>query len=194
VRDPEGAETLEAEPTAAALQAVREAVPGVPVGLTSGLWIAGDDPDLRLSLIQAWTVRPDFVSVNLSEPGADELVDALLAEGVAIEAGLWSVENVETLASSRFAGKLLRALIEPQLESAEESVALAASIDAALDEAGIQAPRLHHGYGLPTWSVIDAALALGRDVRIGLEDTTVMRDGSPAPDNAAMVAEVAAIA
>ena len=39
--------------------------------------------------------------------------------------------------------------------------------------------------------MIDAALARGRDVRIGLEDTLVMADGSPAPDNAALVAAVA---
>jgi len=65
------------------------------------------------------------------------------------------------------------------------------SLNAALDEAGIAAPRLHHGEDLATWAVIDAALERGRDVRIGLEDTLVMADGSPAPSNAALVAEVA---
>ena len=63
-------------------------------------------------------------------------------------------------------------------------------MEAALDDAGIEAPRLHHGFGVATWSVIDAALALGRDVRIGLEDTQVMPHGSTPNDNAALVAEV----
>ena len=71
------------------------------------------------------------------------------------------------------------------------AVAHCCEIEAALDEAGIAAPRLHHGEDLATWAVIDAALERGRDVRIGLEDTLVMADGSPAPSNAALVAEVA---
>jgi uncharacterized protein (DUF849 family) len=39
--------------------------------------------------------------------------------------------------------------------------------------------------------VLDAALARGRDVRIGLEDTTLMPDGSVARDNAELVVEAA---
>jgi uncharacterized protein (DUF849 family) len=39
--------------------------------------------------------------------------------------------------------------------------------------------------------VLDAAVARGRDVRIGLEDTTAMPDGSTARDNAELVAEAA---
>jgi uncharacterized protein (DUF849 family) len=39
--------------------------------------------------------------------------------------------------------------------------------------------------------VIDRAIARGRDVRIGLEDTTVLPDGSTARDNADLVAEAA---
>jgi uncharacterized protein (DUF849 family) len=39
--------------------------------------------------------------------------------------------------------------------------------------------------------VIDAAFARGRDVRIGLEDTLLMADGSPVESNAALVTAVA---
>jgi uncharacterized protein (DUF849 family) len=35
--------------------------------------------------------------------------------------------------------------------------------------------------------VVDAGLAAGRDVRVGLEDTIIGRDGGPAPNNAAQV-------
>ena len=56
---------------------------------------------------------------------------------------------------------------------------------------GLEAPQLHHGAGHDAWTVLDAALARGRDVRIGLEDTTLMPDGSPARDNEQLVAEAA---
>jgi uncharacterized protein (DUF849 family) len=188
VRDPEGLETLEPEPTAAALQAVRDACPGVPVGLTSGLWIAGEDPGRRLALIRSWTVRPDFVSVNLSEAGAPELAGALLEDGVGIEAGLFEENDADALGRATYAEFLLRVLIEPGDEDGPAAaLERAAAIEARLDVAGVAAP--HHSFGSVTWAVIDAALARGRDVRIGLEDTTVMPDGRTAAGNAELVAE-----
>jgi uncharacterized protein (DUF849 family) len=55
--------------------------------------------------------------------------------------------------------------------------------------AGVSAPQLHHGEGLTTWAVIDAAAARGHDVRIGLEDTSVLPDGTPARSNEELVRE-----
>src|SRR3954454_8598390 len=191
-RDPEGVETLETEPTAAALQAVRAAVPGVPVGGTTMIGIAGDDPERRLALVRGWTVKPDFVSLNMEEPGAEELARLLIDDlGVGIEAGVFSVEDAEALAASSFRDSLVRVLIE--VDDADPGVAVARcwEIEKALDAAGISAPRLHHAEETATFAVIDAALARGRDVRIGLEDTLVMADGSPAESNAALVAAVA---
>ena len=193
-RDPEGLQTLEAEPTAAVLQAVRAAVPGVAVGGTTMLGIAGGDPERRLSLVRGWTVKPDFVSLNLEEPGADELARLLIDSDVGIEAGVFRVADVEALAASSFRDSLVRVLIEVDDPDPAEAVAHCARIEAALDDAGIGAPRLHHAEDVATFAVIEAALGRGRDVRIGLEDTLVMADGSPAPDNAALVAAVARMA
>ena len=191
-RDPEGVQTLEAEPTAAALQAVRAAVPGVPVGGTTLLGICGGDHERRLSMVRAWTVRPDFVSVNLEEPGADALARCLIDEmDIGVEAGVFDVEDVDALSGSSFRNELVRVLIEVADPDPAAAVEHCARIESALDAAGIRAPRLHHGEGIATWAVIDAALALGRDVRVGLEDTLVMADGSPARDNASLVAAVA---
>ncbi len=191
-RDSEGAETLEAEPTAVALQAVRAAVPGVPVGGTTMIGIAGGDPDRRLALVRAWTVKPDFVSLNIEEPGADELARALIDElGVGVEAGVFAVKDAEALAEMSFRDELVRVLVELDDPDPRAAVRQAWEIEAALDAAGIGAPRLHHAEDVATWAVIDAALARGRDVRIGLEDTLVMADGSPARDNASLVAAVA---
>jgi uncharacterized protein (DUF849 family) len=190
-RDPEGLETLEAEPTAAALQAVREAVPGVPVGGTTMLGIAGGDPERRLALVRAWTVKPDFVSLNLEEPGADALARCLIDDlGVDVEAGVFSIEDAEALAASSFRDELVRVLIEVDDQDGSVAVQRAWEIEAALDDAGIGAPRLHHAEDLATWVVIEEALRRGRDVRIGLEDTLVTPDGSRARDNAALVAAV----
>jgi uncharacterized protein (DUF849 family) len=194
VRERDGKETLSDDETALALRVVKSVVPDVPVGLTTALWIAGDDAELRHRLVTGWTRKPDFASVNLDEAGAVELGEALLAAGVAIEAGVSFVEDVALLAESPLRDRFMRVLIEPDDEDADAAVARAAAIEAALDDAGIEAPRLHHGYGLATWAVIDAGLKLGRDVRIGLEDTTVMPDGTPPHNNAELVAAVAALA
>jgi uncharacterized protein (DUF849 family) len=193
-RDAEGLETLEAAWTAAALEAVRGAVPGVPVGGTTMLGIAGGDVELRLSQVRGWTVKPDFVSLNLEEPGAEDLAGLLGSLGVGVEAGIFCVEDAEALAASSFRDSLLRVLIEVDDVDPARAVEHCWEIEAALDAAAIDAPRLHHGEGVATWAVIEEALARGRDVRIGLEDALVMADGSPARDNASLVAAAQSLA
>ncbi len=47
---------------------------------------------------------------------------------------------------------------------------------------------------MATWDVLRASLADGQDIRIGLEDTTVLPDGSTATGNAALVAAAARLA
>jgi hypothetical protein len=158
--------------------AVPAAVPGVPVGGTTMIGIAGGDPERRLALVRGWTGAPDFVSLNIEEPGAEGLVRVL-------------IDDLGGLAASSFRDELVRVLIEVDDAEPDAAVRHVWEIEAALDAAGIGAPRLHHGEDTATWAVIDAALARGRDVRIGLEDTLVMADGSPALDNAALVAAVA---
>jgi uncharacterized protein (DUF849 family) len=188
-RDPSGAETLDAEAVLAAVAAVRAAVPSTPVGVTTGLWIAGGDPARRLAEVSRWSGngQPDFASVNWSEPGADELAELLGELGVAVEAGVGSVADADQLAASEFGGRVLRILIEPDDGVPEVAVAVAANIEAALTEHGLAAPRLHHGYGPATWPVLRAAIGLGRDIRVGLEDTTVLADGRVARGNAELV-------
>jgi uncharacterized protein (DUF849 family) len=195
-RDESGAEALAAPAVLAAVAAVQEAVPGVPVGVTTGLWIAGGNSNSRLELVSGWSGpgKPAFASVNLSEPGAAELA-ALLGElGIAVEAGISSVADAHALAESGLGDGLLRILIEPEETSAEGAVAAAAAVEAALDGHGFTAPRLHHGFGLATWHVLRAAIALGRDIRVGLEDTPVLADGTPATSNAELVAAAVALA
>jgi uncharacterized protein (DUF849 family) len=185
-----GAEVLDPPAVLAAVSAVRAAVPGVPVGVTTGLWAVNGDTARRMALVAGWTGadKPDFASVNVSESGAAELA-ALLGElAIPVEAGIWTPADADALAAAGFGGEVLRFLIEPRDLSAGGAVALAAAVEAALDRHGFTAPRVHHGYGVATWSVLRAAIGMGRDIRIGLEDTTVLADGSPAAGNAALVA------
>jgi uncharacterized protein (DUF849 family) len=188
-RDQAGTQTLAAPDCDAAVLAIRRASPGLPVGLSTAIWI---EPDLerRLSSVRSWTERPDFVSVNFNEPGVLDLCRELLALGIGLEAGVQTSTDVEALADSGYARHLVRVLVEPEPTDPAAAQAQAASISAALDHTGIEAPRVYHAQGPATWVVIDNALRDGWDVRIGLEDTLQMPDGSVAEDNGALVAEV----
>jgi uncharacterized protein (DUF849 family) len=93
-RDSEGRETLEAGVVDEVVKKVRGAC-GMPVGTTTSAEIE-PDPEPRLGLVQACR-EPDYASVNLSEPGALELMETLVRIGVGIEAGVWSIEDAERL-------------------------------------------------------------------------------------------------
>lgn len=194
-RDAVGAETLDPSAVLAAVDAVRAAVPGTPIGVTTGLWAADGDPGRRMALVAQWagTVQPDFASVNWSEPGADELAELLGKLGIAVEAGIWSVADAARLADGAVGDHVLRILIEPTDDLPGAAVATAAGIEAALDRHGLTAPRLQHGEGPATWAVLRVAIKLGRDIRVGLEDTTVLPDGRLASGNAELIATAASL-
>src|ERR1700716_1725976 len=106
-----GQETLEPEACAAAIDAIRERCPGLPIGLTTGLWITGSS-ERRLATIERWTVLPDFASVNFSEDGTDELCALLVDRAIEIEAGLSSVADARAFVDSGFVDNCLRVLVE----------------------------------------------------------------------------------
>ncbi|GAC1370313.1 MAG: 3-keto-5-aminohexanoate cleavage protein [Ktedonobacteraceae bacterium] len=186
-RSASGAQSLAARDIAAALTAVRAHCPAIPVGVSSTLWI---EPDVqrRLQLIQGWTVQPDFVSVNFSEPGALELCTHFLSRGVGIEAGLWTVEDVQLFLTSGLADRCLRILIEPREQEVSSARATAEAIIHSLDTYHVQLPRLLHGSDdTVAWPILDFALQCGYDTRIGFEDTLTLPDGKKAKNNAELV-------
>jgi len=168
-RDSDGRESHRPEDVARAVVAIRGACPGVPVGVTTGAWIVNSSW-LRLQQVGGWRELPDFASVNWSEDGALELAELLLSRGIGVEIGLFSVGDAAAFATSPIAGRCLRVLVEVRERDGIDAVTQAAAIDRILDAAAMDIPRLHHGFGPDTWRVLDAALRLGRDVRIGLED------------------------
>jgi uncharacterized protein (DUF849 family) len=187
-----GHETLEPDACSAAIEAIRDLCPGLPIGLTTGLWITGSSA-LRLALIGRWTVKPDFASVNFSEDGTDELCTLLLDKGIEIEAGLSSVADARAFVDSGFVERCLRVLVEVEPGSTDP-IRAAAVIGRVLEGSGIHLPRVQHGHDAAAWPVLEDALGRGYDVRIGLEDTLLLQDGSRAPRNAHLVAAAARLA
>ncbi|WP_044364723.1 3-keto-5-aminohexanoate cleavage protein [Streptomyces natalensis] len=197
-KTPCGEDSLSPRVVGPVLEAIR-AVVDVPVGVTTGAWA---DPDAgcqghggtsraRSGLrgrIASWTVPPDYASVNWHEPGADTVAAALLERGIGIEAGLWSgTDAAARFTRSPFAPRVLRILAEvigPEGESARHT---ARELLAELTAAGHDRPVLLHGVDGGAWPVLRLAGELGLDTRIGLEDTLLLPDGAPAPDNARLI-------
>ncbi len=186
-RGDDGLESLDPRDVGGAIAAIRKRCPGLPVGVTTGAWIE-PDPERRLALVRRWREPPDFASVNFSEPGAAELCELLFERGIGVEAGLTTTADARVLAWSRLGPRCLRVLLEPQEADAEAAIWRATAIDVRLGRARMEhVPFLTHGQEAATWPVLRFAVGRGHDVRIGLEDTFEMPDGSAAPHNATLV-------
>ncbi|MEM8903965.1 MAG: 3-keto-5-aminohexanoate cleavage protein [Actinomycetota bacterium] len=187
-RGEDGTESLDAADVARTLLAIRRVAPDVEISVSTGAWIE-PDPVRRLGHIRRWEHLPDVASVNLSEVGAVETAEVLLDRGVGVEAGLWSVGDVDRLAVSGLAGRCRRLLVEAVGgESPEDAAALVTTVLEALDGVEATGDRLVHGAGRSTWAVLSLAGRLGLATRIGLEDTRRLPDGRQADSNAALVA------
>ncbi|MEV6492127.1 3-keto-5-aminohexanoate cleavage protein, partial [Actinoplanes sp. NPDC051633] len=154
-RGADGRESLAAADVGAAVAAVRAA--GVPVGVSTGLWIAHGDHRARHAAIAAWAELPDFASVNVGEPGYEELVALLTERGVGVEAGVWRPEEATRT------GPVDRVLVEIIGAPADRAVARA---DAILERLGGGTPILLHGEDDACWPLVAHAARLGLPTRI----------------------------
>ena len=188
--DDGGLETLDGAACARVLRAIRELCPGIPISLTTSAAIVRD-PDERFRIVEAWEEMPDLVTANQGEPGIVELCESLLYRGVGIEAGLLSVEDARAFVRSGLAGRCRRVLIEPLDANADDALRHAAQMEEIVVSAGITLEQVHHGYGPACWAVNQRALDRGHGIRTGLEDITSLPDGTPARDNADLVAAAA---
>lgn len=194
VKDDQGADTLAAHALAAALAVVRQAAPGLLVGVTTGAW-ALSDSEARVNAVRSWSalqVLPDFASVNWHEDGADKVAAALLEVGVGVEAGLWHVDGAVAWLASPHQHRCLRVLLE--LPDGLDAAAVDAEAGHLLQLVrqvhrvdAHEMPVLLHGEGTSTWPALLLAGHLGLSTRIGLEDVLVLPDGAAAADNAALV-------
>ncbi|MFO1047245.1 MAG: 3-keto-5-aminohexanoate cleavage protein [Geminicoccaceae bacterium] len=186
VRGATGRESLDPAAVDATLAAVRAAVPGTLVGVSTGAWIEGDE-DRRLAHIAGWSELPDHASVNLSEPCAPAVIELLHRRGVGIEAGLACAADAERLARLGLAPLCLRMLVEIEAQQLATALAEAEAVLAALAAAGIRKPRLLHGFDATVWPLVERAFALGLSTRVGLEDGASLPDGTPAAGNVDLV-------
>jgi uncharacterized protein (DUF849 family) len=184
-----GVDSLRAEVVGPAVEAVRHAVPGLPLGVTTGFW-ALSDPDERVRTVQAWEVLPDFASVNWHEPGSEPLAHLLLTMGLGVEVGIFHAEAAASWARSEIAAHCMRVMVEL---GPDGDVATADDVLGEVLAAGSSAPVLLHGLDESCWPLLEHAGLRGVQARIGMEDTLLLPDGSTAPDNAALVAAAVAL-
>ncbi|GAA0982713.1 MULTISPECIES: 3-keto-5-aminohexanoate cleavage protein [Nocardiopsidaceae] len=192
-RDPGGAESLEPQVVASLMEALRSEGPDVPVSLTTSL-SAESDPWRRYDLVQRWAspLLPDSVTLNLHEAGSVDLAHLLEDRRVDVEAGVWTVEAARILVATKM--RVSAVLVEPTQVAVEDAERNANAILSLLDRARVGAPRMLHGTDATAWPMLEAAVASGHDLRIGLEDTMRLPDGTEAYDNAALVAHAASLA
>lgn len=192
-RDPGGAESLEPQVVAALMERMRSDGPDVPVSLTTSL-SAESDPWRRYDLVQRWAspLLPDSVSVNLHEAGSVDLVHLLGDRRVEVEAGVWTVDAARILVATRVG--VAAVLVEPTQVSVEDALRNTAAIMTVLDRGKVGVPRMLHGADATAWPMLSQALEEGLDIRIGLEDTMRLPDGTEAHDNAALVEHAIALA
>jgi uncharacterized protein (DUF849 family) len=185
--DDAGRETLEGAACAKVLRTIRALCPETPISLTTSAAIVGD-PEERFSLVEAWEEMPDLVTANQGEPGIAELCELLLSRGVGIEAGLLSTEDAQSFVRSGLADRCRRVLIEPLDADPDAAVEHATTMEDIVVSSGITLEQVHHGYGIACWAVNRRGLERGHGIRTGLEDITLLPDGTQARDNADLVA------
>jgi uncharacterized protein (DUF849 family) len=186
-RNVDGLESFAAADIGAALKAIRASVREVPVGVSTREGIMAD-PTARQRAFQAWKVLPDYVSVNLSEVDAPEVIRLMLKRGVGIEAGLATVADAERYVALPEASSCLRILIEIEDQESTAALRVAHGVIAVLDRAGSKLPRQLHGFDASKWVMHAEALRLGLDQRIGFEDGGFLPDGRKAQSNAELIA------
>ncbi|MET0467300.1 MAG: 3-keto-5-aminohexanoate cleavage protein [Aeromicrobium sp.] len=193
-KDGIGLDTLDPDAVDAVITAVRFVLPSAPIGVTTGAW-AMPDPAARVAAIGRWSVLPDLASVNWHESGSEAVTAALLERHIGVEAGLWSVDDVQEWAVSPLRDHATRVLIElPEGIGDGEVVMLAQEMIDGVRAVAPRVPVLLHGESHSAWPALRHALRLGLETRIGLEDTLRLPDGSLAPDNAALVRAARALA
>ena len=185
-RDADGHETLEPGRIAAAVRAHPRRRPRVELSLLDR---AVDHRRRRrrprCARSRSWTERARPRLAQRVRGGLDaSWPSCSAARGIGIEAGVWTVADVEALADSglvalgprpprhgRRHAPVVRILVEPPSESGDGGGrAGARHRRRARRRRHPHAPRLHHGVGPATWAVLDAAVPVGRDIRIGFED------------------------
>ncbi len=201
VRDAQARHSLDADAYAAAIAAVRRAVGNRIVIQATSEAVGIFTPDQQMAMVRA--VRPEAVSLAIREicpdeaslPVAAEFLAWLTAERIAPQYILYSAEDVERFAELRRRGIVpggtpFVLCVLGRYTPGQKSVP--ADLLPFLAAAGDL--DMHWGmcaFGRREAACALAAATLGGHVRVGFENNLYLADGSVAPDNAALVRQVA---
>lgn len=190
-RDPHGQETLDAAYVGDAVAAIRTEVPGMEIGVTTGRWIE-PDPERRIDHVLAWghlgMGKPDVCSVNVHERGWTDICAAAASVGIGVELGVWTTGDAVTLRQTTVPHGTVRILAESTMSNAEMAVAEGVRIIRALGQ-GLEVPILLHGEEGGAWPVLEYAMRMNLDTRIGFEDVLNLPDDWLATGNDHLVAK-----
>jgi uncharacterized protein (DUF849 family) len=193
-RNADGEETLDPNDVAEALVAIRLKVESVAVGVSTREGIR-TDRNRGFDQMRAWRVMPDYVSVNLSEEDAPEIMALMRVKDIGVEAGLASVADAQRFVALPIAAESLRVLVEIDFEKdVTKAIALADDILRVLADNGLTLPLLLHGFDESVWPLYRKSRALGIDSRLGFEDGVHLPDGSIAASNRDIIAAARALA
>ncbi|MGH8964228.1 MAG: 3-keto-5-aminohexanoate cleavage protein [Actinomycetes bacterium] len=189
-RDPSGLETLDPVFVGDTVAAIRAQARSMEIGVTTGRWIQ-PDPQRRIEAVYAWghlgVGKPDVCSVNVHEKGWIEVCAAAHAVGIGVELGVWTSGDAVTLRTNGVPPGTTRVLAESTVTDPETAVAEAVRILRALGS--LPAPVLVHGEETGAWPVLEYAMRMGIDTRIGFEDVLVTPRGWLATGNDHLVSE-----
>ncbi|ACO48104.2 3-keto-5-aminohexanoate cleavage protein [Deinococcus deserti] len=182
-----GRPSLDAKSVASAVSAIRLVCPGLPIGVSTTQEI-DENLNRRVGTICAWSVLPDFASVNFWEAGATEIARSLRDRGVGIEAGVSTPADVNAFLSSGLQGRCVRVLIEVLWETNVEAALVTADhLLSLLSAANVAEPRLVHGEDATAWPLLRWGSARGQQVRMGFEDVLTLPGGGYTSSNTDLI-------
>jgi uncharacterized protein (DUF849 family) len=192
VRDQNGLESLKPEHVDAIVRALKSKLPGTLIGVSTAAWIENDE-ERTLAYLSGWTVLPDYASVNLGERNAPVLIERLHHLHIGVEAGLANAADAERLVELSLQKFALRILVEVDEQDENWANAVADEILEVLHRSDLAKPILLHGVNATAWPLLERAVESGFSTRIGLEDVSILPDGSTARSNADLVLAAAGL-
>jgi uncharacterized protein (DUF849 family) len=192
-RGTDGAETLDPDDIAVALAAIRANLPAIPVGVSTREGIR-TNRSRSFDQMKAWRIMPDYVSVNLSEEDAPEIMALMRVKDIGVEAGLASVADAQRFVTLPLARESLRVLVEIDFEKdVSKAIELADDILRVLADHHITLPLLLHGFDESVWPLYRKSRELRIDARLGFEDGVHLPDGRIAASNSDIIAAAHAL-
>lgn len=183
-RAPDTQETLEPRHVGDTVAAIRAEVAHMEIGVVTGRWIQ-PDPRQRIEAVIAWghlgLGKPDVCSVNVHDKGWMEVCAAAASVGIGVELGVWTSGDAVDLRTNGVPPGTRRVLVESTVTDPETAVAESVRIIRALGSMPVSI--LLHGEESGAWPVLEYALRMGIDTRVGFEDVLVRPDGWLATGN-----------